>query len=164
MLIENNPYPQDTRVRAEASALLSFGCRVSVICPSGKHQPARESVDGVDVYRFRAPFEAHGFWGYAWEYLYSTMIMFAISVSVWHRARFQVIHAANPSDTLVLIAAVYKLFGTKFVFDHHDLSPELYDANCGGKGNGLVRTVLALFEKLSFYLADAVIATNESYL
>lgn len=163
MLIENNPYPQDTRVRAQATALLSFGCRVSVICPARPRQTSREEVDGVTVYRFPPPFEARGFLSYVWEYLYSTVAMFVLSLAVRRRSRIDVIHAANPSDTLVFIAAVFKLFGTRFVFDHHDLSPELYRANCGGGGSKLVYRALLFLERLSCRAADRVIATNESY-
>ena len=163
MLVENNPYPQDTRVRAEAEALRDAGYAVAVIGPAAKGQPWREVVNGVSVYRFPPPFEARGFWGYAWEFFYSTLAMFLLSLVAWRREGFDVVHAANPPETLVLIAAFYKLFGKRFIFDHHDLSPELYDANSGGKGNRGVYRVLVWLEKLSCRLADHVIATNESY-
>jgi glycosyltransferase involved in cell wall biosynthesis len=163
MLVENNSYPRDTRVRAQAEALRAAGYKVSVISPADKGQPWREPVNGIAVYRFPQPFEARGFLGYVWEYLYSTIAMWLLSVFVWLRGRFHIIHAANPSDTLVFIAAGYKPFGVRFIFDHHDLSPELYDANCGGRGNPVVRRVLLWLEQLSCRVADHVIATNESY-
>jgi glycosyltransferase involved in cell wall biosynthesis len=163
MLVQNNPYPQDTRVRAEAEALLGAGYAVSVISPAAPGQRWREEVNGAWVYRFPAPPEARGFWGYVWEYFYCTLFMFVLSLLALTRKPFDVIHAANPSDTLVFIAAFYKLFGTRFIFDHHDLSPELYDANCGGQGNRLVYHVLLWLEWLSCRLADHVIATNRSY-
>jgi len=163
MLVENNAYPRDTRVRLEAEALQRAGYRVSVISPAARGMSWRESRNGICVYRFPMPFDARGFWGYLWEYFYSTAAMFLLSLIVWTREGFDVIHAANPSDTLVFIAAFYKLFGKRFLFDHHDLSPELYDANCGGRGNRLVYHTLVSLEKLSCRLADHVIATNESY-
>ena len=163
MLVENNPYPQDTRVRAEAEALRDAGYAVAVIGPAAKGQSWREVVNGVSVYRFPPSFEARGFWGYAWEFFYSTMAMFLLSLVVWHREGFDVVHVGNPPETLVMIAAFYKLFGKRFIFDHHDLSPELYDANSAGKGNRGVYRVLIWLEKLSCRLADHVIATNESY-
>src|SRR5437879_1818512 len=161
MLVENNPYPQDTRVRAEAEALQSAGYAVSVISPAGKGQGWKQSVNGVRVYRFPPPFEARGFWGYVWEYFYSIVAMFSLSVLVWVRKPFHVIHAANPPDMLVFIAAFYKLFGTRFIFDHHDLSPELYNANCGGRGNRRVYHTLVWLERLSCRLADHVIRSEE---
>jgi glycosyltransferase involved in cell wall biosynthesis len=163
MLIQNNPYPQDTRVRLETEALQSAGYHVSVISPAAKGQSWHEVRNGVPIYRFPMPFEARGFAGYAGEYLYCTAAMFLLSLVAWARGGFDVIHAANPSDTMVLIAAFHRIFGKRFIFDHHDLSPELYDANCGGKGNRLVYRVLVWLEQLSCRLADHVIATNESY-
>jgi glycosyltransferase involved in cell wall biosynthesis len=163
MLVQNNPYPQDTRVRSEAEALLSAGYAVSVISPAAVNQRWRDSANSVNIYRFPPPFEARGFWGYTWEYLYCTAAIFLLSLWVALRGGFDVIHAANPSDTLVFVGAFYKVFGKRFIYDHHDLSPELYDANCGGKGNPLVRRTLLTLEWLSCRLADGVIATNESY-
>ena len=163
MLVENNPYPQDTRVRLEAEALHRAGYQVTVISPAARGQAWRELQGSVCVYRFPMPFEARGFWGYLWEYFYSTAAMFMLSLLACIRGGFDVIHAANPSDTLVFIAIFYKIFNKRFIFDHHDLSPELYDANSGGKGNPLVFHTLLFLEQLSCRVADHVIATNESY-
>jgi len=163
MLVENNSYPRDTRVRSEAEALRGAGYQVSVICPSAKGLVWHESVNGVHVYRFPQNSEAHGFLGYLWEYGFSTVAIFLLSLLVWARDGFDVIHAANPSDTLVFIAAFHKLFGKRFVFDHHDLSPEMYNANFGNRANRVVYHVLVWLEKFSCRLADHVIATNESY-
>jgi glycosyltransferase involved in cell wall biosynthesis len=163
MLIENHPYPQDTRVRAEAEALRDAGYAVTVISPGRKNQKWREVVDGVVAYRFPEPREGHGFVGYLWEYGYSTVAMFLLSLAVWLREGFHVIHAANPPDTLVLIGAFHKFFGKRFVYDDHDLSPELYHANFRGKGETRAYRALLLFERLSCKAADHIIATNESY-
>jgi glycosyltransferase involved in cell wall biosynthesis len=163
MLLENLPYPQDLRVRREAVALAAAGYRVSVICPAAQGQPRRETVNGVRVYRFSAPLSANGFLGYLWEYGYSMAASFVLSLVVFFSEGFDVVHAHNPPDTFVFIAAFYKLFGKRFVFDHHDLSPEMYCARFPSGSSPLVRHVLVLLEKLTCRLADHVIATNESY-
>ena len=163
MLLENDRYPQDGRVRQEAESLVQAGHIVSVIAPKGRVQQRRESIAGVRVYRFEAPRDGGGVIGYAWEYLHSLMAMFAISIRVWVREGFDVVHAHNPPDVLVCIAAFYKLLGKSFVFDQHDLSPEMYRVRFADGGSRIVHAALVAFEKLSCRLADHMIATNESY-
>ena len=163
MLLENYPYPQDDRVRQEAASLVASGYGVSVICPLGPGQPWREEIDGVRIYRFPSPGSANSFLGYFWEYGWSMAATFALSLLVFLEDGFDVLHAHCPPDTFVLIGAFYKLLGKRFVYDHHDLAPELYRARFGGGGNRLVYSTLRLFETLSFRLADHVIATNQSY-
>ena len=163
MLVENNSYPQDYRVRREARALTDAGYQVTVISPAQSGQRWRETIDGVHVYRYPALREASGFMGYLFEYGYSTVAMFILSLLVYLREGFDVIHAANPPDTLVLVAALYKLLGKRFVYDHHDLVPELYCAIFADRGNRLMHRVLLLLERLSLRFADHVIATNQSY-
>ena len=162
MLLENSRYPQDPRVRREARALCDAGFQVTVIAP-GARQAWHENVDGVYAYRFPAPRGGQGALGYLWEYGYCTVASFLLSLWVSCRRGFDVVHAHNPPDIFVFIAAFYKLFGKQFVFDHHDLSPEMYIARFGGRGNRFVFRVLVWLEKLTFRLADHVIATNESY-
>src|ERR1700719_419853 len=164
MLLENQPYPQDHRVRREATALAAAGYRVSIICPSSGGQRWRETVDNVRVYRFRAPSPVNSFLGYLWEYGYSTAACFALSLLVFFSEGFDVMHAHNPPETLVLIAAFYKLFGKRFVFDHHDLSPEMYRARFYDGGSTIGYHALLLLERLTCLVADHVIATNESYI
>jgi glycosyltransferase involved in cell wall biosynthesis len=163
MLLENNPYPQDGRVRREAHVLLAAGYRVSVIAPAGPQQPWLEYVNGVAVYRYPEPPEAQGFMGYLWEYGYSLVAAFVLSLFVFFYKGFDNLHAHNPPDTFVAIAAFYKLFGVRFVFDHHDLAPEMYYARFRGEGNRMVYYALLVFETLTFWLADHVISTNQSY-
>jgi len=117
----------------------------------------------VRVYRFPAPPAPNGFLGYLWEYGYSMVATFVLSLLVFLHKGFDVVHAHNPPDTFVLIAAFYKLLGKRFVYDHHDLAPEMYYARFGGSGNRLVYHALVLLEKLSCRFADHVIATNQSY-
>ena len=163
MLLENLPFPQDLRVRREAYALAAAGYRVTVICPSAKGQPSREIINGVAVYRYPAPPPAKGLLSYPWEYAYSMAASLCLSLVAFFRQGFDVIHAHNPPDTFVFIAMFYKIFGKRFVYDHHDLSPEMYVARFQGGGRPLVYRALVLFEKLSCQFADHVIVTNESY-
>jgi glycosyltransferase involved in cell wall biosynthesis len=163
MLLENNPYPEDCRVRQEARSLVQAGYDVTVICPRGAGQPWSAVLQGVRVYRFPSPPAARGFWGYVWEYGYAMVAMFCLSLWVAWRHGCDVVHAHNPPDTLALIAALYKLLGKRFVFDHHDLAPEMYQARFGTAGHRCMHRLLWGFEHLSCRLADQVIVTNQSY-
>ena len=162
MLLENQPYPQDHRVRREAVALARAGYRVSVICPATRAQVCHEVVDGVRAYRFRSPAPAEGFFGYLLEYGYCTAMSFFLSLWIFWREGFDVMHVHNPPETFAFIGAFYKLFGKRFVFDHHDLSPEMYRARFPN-GSKIVYKALVLLEGLACRLADHIIATNESY-
>lgn len=150
-------------MRREALAMVAAGFHVSVIAPRDVGQSKQDVVDGVCVYRYAPPTERDSFWGFVWEFFYSTLAAFIVSFTVWRKEGFDAIHAHNPPDTLFAIGLFYKLFGKKFVFDHHDLSPELYLARSNGEGSQLVYKVLRLLEKWTFQTADLVIATNESY-
>jgi glycosyltransferase involved in cell wall biosynthesis len=163
MLLGNNPYPQDPRVRREATALEEAGYRVTVICPRVRGQSARETVRGVHVLRYRQRVDARGMAGYLVEYGVTTAAALLLSVRVMFGRGFDVIHAHNPPDTFVLVAALYKMLGKRFVFDHHDLAPEMYEARFGGRGNRFARFGLTVLERCSCRLADRVVATNESY-
>ncbi|NJP05224.1 MAG: glycosyltransferase family 4 protein [Chloroflexaceae bacterium] len=163
MLLENNPYPQDGRVRREANVLVGAGYRVTVIAPAGPKQPWRDIINGVRVYRYPRPPEGEGLIGYLWEYGYSLVAACLLSLFLFFYDDFDIIHAHNPPDTFVLLAAGYKPLGKRFVFDHHDLSPEMYYARFRGEGNKMVYQALLLLEQLTFRLSDHVIATNQSY-
>src|SRR5439155_1010053 len=131
--------------------------------PAVSGQPLSEVLDGVRVYRSPFRVSGKGFLSYVWEYAYSMSATFLISLFVFVRHDFDVVHACNPPDTFVFIAGFYKLFGVRFVFDHHDLAPEMYNARFGSRSRRLIYHVLVFLEKLSCRLADHVIATNESY-
>ena len=163
MFLENLPFPQDLRVRREAAALTSAGYQVTVICPSAKGQRAREIINGVRVYRYTSPSAANGFLAYLLEYAYAMAAGFALSIVAFFSENFDAIHAHNPPDTFVFIALFYKLFGKRFVYDHHDLSPEMYMARFRGGGRPMVYRALVWLEKLTCRFADHVIVTNESY-
>ncbi len=163
MLLENCSYPQDGRVRHEATTLLAAGYEVSVICPATRGQVRHEIVDGVNVYRFPALMANGGLLSYVWEYTFSVTAMFVFSLVVFIRDGFDVVHAHNPPDILALIAACYKVLGKRFVYDQHDLCPEIYQARFADHAYPIVQSILLGFEKISYRLSDHVIATNESY-
>jgi glycosyltransferase involved in cell wall biosynthesis len=163
MLLENTTYPWDRRVRREAQALLDAGYQVAVVCPRGRDQPFRQDVDGVMVYRFPFPPQGNGLAGYLLEFGYATVAMLILTVWVWLRQGFDVIHTASPPDTLFVVGALFKLLGKRFVFDQHDLAPELYLSRGPGARPNLVYHILRWLERCSYAVANAVIATNESY-
>src|SRR5690606_37834955 len=126
MIIENATYLLDSRVRPEATALTEAGYQVSVICPGLINQRLHEQVEGVHIYRYPIVFMAGGTLGYFFEYGYALAATFVLSLYVLMRRGFDAIHAHNPPDIFVLIGAFYKrLFGKRFIFDQHDIAPEM---------------------------------------
>src|SRR6266481_4581090 len=179
MLVENH-FPQDTRVMNEAALLTDAGYKVSVIALRKQGQAGRETLNSIEVYRlptlelFKKTPSANvnqinllfvrlkSFLGYVVEYCYFTAACLVVSTYIFVRRGFDVMHAHNPPDTLFLVALPFKLFGKKFVFDQHDLCPELYRSRYGA-AEGLYTRILRMFEWCSLKLADVTIATNESY-
>lgn len=162
MLVENLPSPFDRRVWQEACTLRDAGYVVSIICPSGRgYERGFEIIDGIHIFRYRLPLEAAGAAGYLIEYSCALACTFALAWRVLLTRGFDVVHACNPPDLFFLIGGFFKLLGKRFVFDHHDLNPELYEAKFGRRGF-FYRLMLAL-EYLTFRTADVSIATNESY-
>jgi glycosyltransferase involved in cell wall biosynthesis len=162
IIVENLPCPFDRRVWQEARTLAAAGYLVSIICPKAPgYEKSFEHIDGIDIHRHRLPTEADGVLGYALEYSVALAMEFWLSLKVLFGRGFDVIHACNPPDTIFLIGGFYKLFGKKYVFDHHDINPELYEAKFGKRGLG--RKLLVALERMSFNTADMVISTNESY-
>uniref|UniRef100_A0A832I4Z2 Glycosyltransferase WbuB n=1 Tax=Eiseniibacteriota bacterium TaxID=2212470 RepID=A0A832I4Z2_UNCEI len=164
-LSENLPLPFDRRVWMELTALRAAGHEVSAICPMGESWTAPyEVLDGIHVWRYPPPPPAHGLLSYAWEFLYCWLQTARLTVHVLARRGFDVIHAANPPDTFWAIAAFYKLFGKRYVFDHHDLCPELYLSRFGEhRAGSWAHRALRWLERMQFRTADIVISTNESY-
>jgi glycosyltransferase involved in cell wall biosynthesis len=163
ILVENLPSPFDRRVWQEATTLHADGYEVSIICPTGKgFEKKYEVLDGIHIYRYRLPLEASGAKGYLIEYSAALLSTFLLSLKVLFTRGFDVVHACNPPDLLFLIGGFYKVFLRKqFVFDHHDISPELYEAKFDRRD--FFYRLLRMFEYLSFKTADVSIATNESY-
>jgi glycosyltransferase involved in cell wall biosynthesis len=165
MLLENSRYETDTRVKNEADTLSEAGYHVSVICPGNANDKSPKVIKNVRLFRYPRPRSGRGTVGYVWEYSYSLIATLFLSFYVWTVYGFDVIHAANPPDFFVFIALLYKPFGKRFVFDHHDLVPELYEARfTKRKLNRLIGRALWFSERLSCRFADRIIATNESHL
>jgi glycosyltransferase involved in cell wall biosynthesis len=163
LLVENNPYPLDFRVRREAHTLRDAGCQVTVIAPRDDTCRWTEVVDGIKVYRFPKPPGGSGLLSYALEFGYATLAILLLTTWVWIRTGFDIIHAANPPDTLFIVGAVFKVLGKRFVFDQHDLAPETYLSRFDKPREDAVYTLLRLLERCSYAVADIVIVTNESY-
>ena len=162
IVIENLPAPFDRRVWQEATTLKENGAEVSIICPKMKgYDKSYEQLNGIDIYRHPLPIEGHGAFGYLIEY--STAIFWEawLSCKIFLKKRFHVIHGCNPPDLIFITALFFKLFGVKYVFDHHDINPELYLAKFNKKGF-FYRSML-FCERMTFRAADFSIATNESY-
>ena len=161
--MENNPYPSDFRVRREAHALRDDGFEVTVIAPRGSTQPSSEKIEGISVYRFPAPLGGVGLLSYVIEFVYATLAMLLLTVRIAVKNGVDIIHAANPPDTLFIIGALCRLFGKRFVFDQHDLAPETYLSRFPRSYVKFVYYILRFLERCSYFAADVVIATNESY-
>jgi len=163
IIVQNLPVPLDRRVWLEAQTLCEHGYTVSVICPKSKeYRQSRQELDGVAIYRYRMPFESHAPVTYFFEFLYAWIATALLSLTVWWQRGFDVIHACNPPDTFFLLAWLYRPFGKKFLFDHHDLSPEMFLAKFKERKGWLYRGLL-LLEKLTLKTAEVVLSTNESY-
>ncbi len=164
-LSENLTLPFDRRVWMELNALRSAGYEVSAICPMGDGgTEPYEVLNGIHIWRYPAPPLTTGFVSYVWEFLYCWLMTAWLTLRVSGQRGFDVIHTANPPDTFWAIAMFFKPFGVKFVFDHHDLCPELYLSRFGPAGAGsLPHRALQWLERMQFRTADMVISTNESY-
>ncbi|TMV86883.1 glycosyltransferase family 4 protein [Thioclava sp. BHET1] len=163
ILVENLPVPLDRRVWLEARTLKAAGYAVQVICPMGcGWDLAYEVRDGIPIHRYPAPAEARvGLAAYGREYLSALWHMARITRQIWSRDGFDVIHGCSPPDLLHLIAAPYRRHGVRYLFDHHDVSPELYEAKFARRG--WPWHLLRRIERSSFRNADVVIAPNDSF-
>lgn len=163
ILVENLPSPFDRRVWQEATTLHEAGYQVSIICPTGKgHESTYEFLEGVHIHRYRLPAEGDGPMGYLVEYSSALWNTFRLARKVRRQRGFDIVHACNPPDLLFLVGGFYKLTGNRrFVFDHHDINPELYEAKFNKRGP--MWKLMVLLEHLTFRCADMSIATNESY-
>lgn len=159
MLLENNPYPQDVRVRNEAEALARAGWEVEVIAPRANGQPPREVLDGVAVRRFRMPPERQTIPGLLAEYLTGTVQLHLYGFAALARGA-RVVHLHNPPDTLFGAGLAARLLGRRVVFDYHDLAPELVEQKFG---ESPLVALSRLLERASMRVASVVLAANESH-
>jgi glycosyltransferase involved in cell wall biosynthesis len=162
IIVENLPVPLDRRVWQEAMALKAAGWQVSIICPKTEAYPALfEVLEDIWIYRHPLPLQARGRFAFLIEYVVALYHEARLLITVWRCRGFDVIQACNPPDLIFIVAAAWKVLGKKFVFDHHDVCPELFEAKFNQRG--LFYHLLLLMEKLSFRTADLVISANETY-
>jgi len=162
IVVENLPLPFDRRVWQEARTLKAAGATVSVICPTGKGYEKRyEEIEGVHIHRHPLPIEASGALGFLLEYGAALFWETVLAWRIYFKRGLHVIQGCNPPDLIFLVALPFKLLGVKYIFDHHDINPELYEAKFGKRG--FFWKLMVLFEKLTFKSADVSIATNQSY-
>jgi len=163
IIVQNLPVPFDRRVWLECQALTSAGYRVAVVCPKGKGERAYEVIDSVELYRYRPYAPGGSKVSFIAEYAYSFLATARGALKARRSGRFAVIQACNPPDIFWPLALAFRaLEGTRFVFDHHDLCPELYQSRFPGGPKLPYRGLLAL-ERRTHRAADHVIATNDSY-
>ncbi len=163
IIVENLPVPFDRRVWQEATTLHEAGYEVSIICPKMKgYTRPKEVVDGIAIYRHPLPIEGNGVGGYLAEYGAALFWQSLLAWRILFTRGFDAIHACNPPDTIFFVAAPFKLLGRRFLFDHHDVCPELYEAKFGTRRSFLYRIMRGL-ERWTFRFADISIATNNSY-
>ncbi len=166
IIVQNLPVPLDRRVWLECQALRDAGYEVSVICPKGPGDPAYQVIDGVHIHKYRPAPPTSGVVSYLVEFVYSWLRTAWLSLRVARRRRFQIIQACNPPDTYWALALLWRLGGVRFVFDQHDLNPEVFLSRFG-KPTGLAGRVqlagLRWLERRTYRAAAHVISTNESY-
>lgn len=163
IIVENLPVPFDTRVWQEATTLASNGYTVSVICPIGKgYTKTYEFIQGVHIYRHKLPSEGNGAFGYAKEYLTALCEEFRLAKKCYKEVGFHCIHGCNPPDDIWMIARLFKKKGVDYIFDHHDICPELFEAKFGHKKGLLYKSQLWL-ERQTYKHCKFAFVTNESY-
>lgn len=162
IIVENLPVPFDTRVWQEATTLVKNGYTVSVICPKGKgYEKEEEVLAGVHVYRHDLKTEGSGFVGYVKEYGSALYHEIRLAKKIYKEIGFDVIHGCNPPDDIYMVAKHFRKYGVRYVFDHHDICPELFEAKFGKKGL-LYKSQLWL-ERQTYRHAAFAFVTNESY-
>ena len=163
IIVQNLPVPFDRRVWLECKALTAAGYDVTVICPKGKGDPEAEVLEGVTLLKYRPYAPGGGALGFVLEYAYSFLATALLVLRARRKGEFDVLQACNPPDIFWPIAWwLRRRDGSRFVFDHHDLCPELYDSRFPD-GSALPRRGLLALEKATFRTADHVVATNASY-
>jgi hypothetical protein len=163
IIVQNLSVPFDRRVWLECQALTSAGYQVAVVCPKGSGEPAYEVIDSVEIHRYRPYAPGGSKASFIAEYAYSFLATAAKTVKARRSGRFAVIQACNPPDIFWPIGLFFRAVeGTKFVFDHHDLCPELFQSRFPD-GPKLPYRVLRALERRTHRTADHVISTNDSY-
>jgi len=164
MITQNMPVPADRRVWNELTALRAHGYDLTVISPQGPGSATArfERRDGIDIHRYPQPRASGGMLGYLREYAVALWHIRSLARRLAGERGFDVVHASNPPDFLLAAVQFLRRRGARMIFDHHDLSPELFVARFGSD-RGLAFRLTLMLERLSYRLADVVVATNESY-
>jgi glycosyltransferase involved in cell wall biosynthesis len=163
ILVEDLPVPFDRRVWSEATTLQRAGWRVTVVCPMGEDARRwHERRDGIEIFRYPLPTTAAGLLNHVAEYAIAMPASLILSLLAWRGRRFDIVHACNPPDFFFPIGRLFRALGSAFVFDQHDLAPDVYVAQGGRKGSAIHRFLL-WSERQTYRSADGVIATNETY-
>jgi glycosyltransferase involved in cell wall biosynthesis len=163
IIVQNLPVPFDRRVWLECQALLSEGYQVSVVCPKGKNDPSYEVVSSARLYKYRPYAPGGSKLSFVNEYIYSFLATAWLTLKARRSGRFAVMQACNPPDIFWPIALVLRAIDrTRFVFDHHDLCPELFQSRFPDAPALPYRGLRAL-ERRTHRTADQVISTNDSY-
>ena len=162
IIVENMPVPLDFRVWKEARSLRDAGYEVITLGPkAGGYRKTYEFLDGIHIYRHPTAKEGNSPLGYVWEYAVALFWEFVFSWWIYLQRGFHVIQGCNPPDDIFLVALPFKLFGVKYMFDHHDVNPELYFSKYERKD--FFYKVQLLLEKGTFRCSDVVMSTNNSY-
>lgn len=164
IIVENLPVPFDRRVWLEASTLRDAGYKVSVICPKMmNYTKSYEELEGIRIYRYRVYEAKSGIFSYLMEFVYCWCRTFLKVLRIRLRERIDIIHGCNPPDTFWLIGRIFKPFGVRFIFDEHDLCPEVYLSKKDDFKQDAIYRILIWLQKMTYKTADVVISTNESY-
>lgn len=166
IIVQNLSVPYDRRVWLECNSLIDDGFDVSVICPRSEGDSKRETLNGVEIHRYAPSPITNSVFSFFVEFAYCFIRTFILSVKINLRKKIDVVQTCNPPDTYWLLGMFYKMFGATFVYDQHDLCPEIFDARFGENHRGfkkLLRHILAWMEKRNYSTACEVISTNESY-
>jgi glycosyltransferase involved in cell wall biosynthesis len=164
ILVANLPAERDRRVIRECLTLESAGYHVTVIAPRG--DKSLTVLPGSTNTRLR-PYPVYvlggGFLSFAVEFLWSFAWIALLLAREVLSGRAQAVQVCNPPDVYWPLALAFRLLRRPWVFDHHDLSPEVYATRANGKPNRYVYGLLVFFERMTLRTASAVFATNESF-
>ena len=163
ILVQNLSVPFDRRVWLECQSLIDAGFGVTVVCPKAPDDPAYARINGVELFKYRPYAPGGSSVSFVLEYVYSFLATLRLSLKASMRGRFTAVQSCNPPDLFWPIGLLFRLLhGSSFVFDHHDLCPELYQSRFPD-GNQLIYRALRLMERCTMSAADHVISTNDSY-
>jgi glycosyltransferase involved in cell wall biosynthesis len=163
IIVQNLPVPFDRRVWLECQALTGDGYQVAVVCPKGDGDPSYQVIDAVELYKYRPYAPGGSKISFITEYAYSFLATAWLTFKARRSGRFAVLQACNPPDIFWPIALALRVLDrTRFIFDHHDLCPELYESRFPD-GPKLPYRMLRALERRTHRTADHVISTNDSY-